>query len=97
MLHFLHLSLRGARRPNPQFLIDLSGVSIDDGNVEMLGKIQTERRLSNGCRSGDDYQRLFQQSVLSDNASLGVFDKRADIFYFLGIGELLTGHCNTVF
>ena len=60
MLDFLHLFFCGSGGTDLQFPEDLSGVGIDDGNVKVLGDIQTECRFSDGSRSGDDYQRLFQ-------------------------------------
>ena len=56
-----HLFVCGTGRADLQFAEDLSGISVDDGNVKVLGNIQTECSLSDGRRSGDDYQRFICQ------------------------------------
>ena len=81
----MHLLAGRTGCANPQFLIYLSGIGIDDGDVEVFGNLQAQCRLSNRRRPCDDYQRFFQYS-LADNASLGIFNKCADIIYLLRIG-----------
>ncbi len=36
-------------------------------------------------------------SVLADDTALGIFNEGTDIFHFLNVGELLTGHGDTIF
>ena len=97
MLDFTHLLVGRAGRADFQFPVDLSGVSVDDGYVEMLGNIHAQCRLSDCSRPRDDYQCLFQMNRLSDDAALGILDERTDVLHLLAVGELFASHSDTVF
>jgi hypothetical protein len=61
VLHLSHLCLCRTGCADLQFLVDLAGVGIDDGNAKVLGNVQADGRLSDGSGSGYDDERFIRK------------------------------------
>ena len=60
MLHLSSLLVSRTGRADFQFLVNLSGIGIDDRNVEVFGYVDTEAGLADGCWACDDDERFIQ-------------------------------------
>jgi hypothetical protein len=60
MLYFTSLFISRTGRANFQFLVNLPGIGIDDGDAEMFGYVDTETRLADGCGACDNDERFVQ-------------------------------------
>ena len=61
----------------------------------MAGYLQATGRLANGSRASDDYQRLTQWPLLSDDAARRFLNERAYILHLFRVGVLGTGFGHT--
>ena len=60
MLCFSSLLISRTGRAYFQFLVNLPGIGIDDGDAEVFGYVYTETRLADGCGACDDDERFIQ-------------------------------------
>ena len=60
MLYLSHLFCRRTSSTDSKFLINLPGIGIDHWDAEVLGYVDTEAGLADGCGACDNDERFLQ-------------------------------------